>query len=293
MFQRALVCTDFTDGIYRLAQFIPSLAAAGFKQLVFSHHVSVEGDWEIPPKESEEVQQARQRLLELLREVPEEVEVAVEVMMGRPSENILRLIKKYESDIVFLGTPTRTMLEEKLFGSTTARLVERTPIPLMILRPQLISTYTTKELDLRFSHLFEYLLIPYDGSTGGDRLIEQIKEVVQNNPNSTLERCRLLWVIDEGARRELKGDAPVKQAQASLQKAQESLASLNLVVNTSIVEGDPLQEIIKAAEAHDISAIATCSSGTGGFLSWSVPSLTREILRRIWHPILFYPAGSN
>ena len=192
MFHRALVCTDFTDGVYRLAQFIPSLAAGGFDQLVFCHHVSVEGDWEIPPTDSEEVKQARQRLQGLIRDVPEGVEALVEVMMGRPSDNILRLAQKYNSDVIFLGTPTRTLLEEKLFGSTTARLVERTSVPLMILRPQLVSTYTTKELDLRFRNLFEYLLIPYDGSTGSQHLVNRIKQRVQDDPQSTLERCRLL-----------------------------------------------------------------------------------------------------
>lgn len=293
MFQRALVCTDFTDGIYRLAQFVPSLAASGFNQLVFCHHVSLEGDWEIPPTDPEEVDQARQRLSDLLREVPDEVEVAIEVMMGRPSDNILRLVNKYQSEIVFLGTPTRTLLEEKLFGSTTARLVERTPVPLMILRPQLVSTYTTKELDLRFRNLFEYLLIPYDGTAGGEYLLDQIKHIVKQNPKSTLERCRLLWVIDEGGRRELRGDAPMEQAEKQLQQVQADLAQLNLVVNTSVVEGDPLQEILKAAETHDISAIATCSRGIGGFLKWSVPSLTREILRHSWHPVLFYPPESK
>ncbi|PSN17474.1 universal stress protein UspA-like protein, partial [filamentous cyanobacterium CCP5] len=205
MFQRALVCTDFTDGLYRLAQFVPSLASGGFKQIVFCHHVSVEGDWEIPPTESDEVNEARQRFENLLREVPEHVEVAIEVMMGRPSDNILRLVKKYNSQVVFLGSPTRTLLEEKLFGSTSARLAEQTPVPLMILRPQLVSTYTTKELDLRFQNLFEYLLIPYDGSEGSDYLLDQIKQAVKRNPEAKLERCRLLWVIDDGVRPELRG----------------------------------------------------------------------------------------
>lgn len=292
MFRRALVCTDFTDGVYRLAQFVPSLAAGGFNQLVFCHHVSVEGDWEIPPTDSDQVNQARQRLLDLLREVPEGIEATVEVMMGRPSDNILRLVEKYQSEIVFLGTPTRTLLEEKLFGSTTARLVERTPVPLMILRPQLVSTYTTKELDLRFRHLFDYLLIPYDGSPGGDYLLSQIKQILKQNPEAKLERCRLLWIIDEGVRSEIR-NARFQQAEEQLQQVQQELAQLNLVVNTSIIEGDPLQSILKAAETYDISAIATCTRGIGGFLKWSVPSLTREILRHSWHPVLFYPPESN
>lgn len=289
MFQRALICTDFTDGIYRLAQFVPSLAAGGFKSLVFLHSISVESGPEIPREDSDILEPARQRLQELLREAPDDIDVTVEVQLGRASDCILRLAKQHQVDVIFLGTPTRTLLEEKLFGSTTAKLVEKTTVPMLILRPQLVSTYTTAELELRCAYLFRYLLVPYDGREGGKKLIQRLHHQVKNNPDSVLERVRLLWVIDENVRRELHGDHPVQQAQQELDKIQAELAELNLVVNTTIVEGSPLEEIMKTAETHDISAIAMCSSGSDGILKWSSPSLAREVLRCSWHPVLFFP----
>ncbi len=289
MFQRALICTDFTDGMYRLAQFVPSLAAGGFKSLVFFHNVSVESGREIPREDPELLEPARQRLQSLLREVPKDVDVTIEVQLGRPSDGILRLAKQHRADVIFLGTPTRTLLEEKLFGSTTASLAEKTGVPLVILRPQLVSTYTTAELELRCAHLFRYLLVPYDGTDGGKTLIRKIHQQVKDNPDSVLERVRLLWVIDDNVRRELHGDNPIQQAKQELDQMQAELAALNLVVSTTIVEGDPLEEILKTAEMHDIGAIAACSRDIGGILRWSAPSLTREILRCSWHPVLFFP----
>ncbi|MBD1876508.1 universal stress protein [Nodosilinea sp. FACHB-131] len=289
MFQRALICTDFTDGIYRLAQFVPSLAAGGFKSLVFFHSVSVDSEREIPRNSPELLEKPRQRLQALLRDLPNDIDVTVEVQMGRASESILRLAKKHQSDVIFLGSPTRTLLEEKLFGSTTANLAEKTTIPVVILRPQLVSTYTTAELKLRCAHLFRYLLVPYNGTQGGKSLLKKIQQQVKNNPNSVLERVRLVWVVDENVRRELRGDNSLKQAEQELDQLQSELAALNLVVNTTVVEGSPLIEILKTAEMHDIGAIATCSSNLGGILKWSAPSLTREILRSSWHPVLFFP----
>jgi nucleotide-binding universal stress UspA family protein len=276
--------------MYRLAQFVPALAAGGFKSLMLFHNVPVETEREIPRVDASLLDEPRQKLTDLLREVPEGIEVTVEVQMGRASDNILRLAKQFQADIIFLGTPTRTLLEEKLFGSTTVRITEKTKIPLLILRPQLMSTYTTAELELRCSYLFRYLLVPYDGSKGGNRLIEQIQQRVRENPDSVLERLRLAWVIHDGLRQELMGEeAAIQQAETQLDTIQARLADLNLVVNTTVAEGDPLEEILKMAEAHDISAIATCSSG-GGFLKWSTSSLTQEILRRSWHPVLFFPS---
>lgn len=292
MFRRALICTDFTDGIYRLAQFVPSLAAGGLKSLVFFHNVAIETEREIPREEPEKLAKAKEKLATLLREVPEDVEVTIEVMMGRPSDNILRLVKQYQVDVIFLGTPTRTMLEEKLFGSTTARVSEKAGVPLVILRPQLIATYTTAELELRCAHLFRYLLLPYDGSKGGKALVEFVRRQIEHNPGSVLERVRLLWVIDDSIRRAWQGDDPMQRAQDELEQVRAELAALNLVVNVTIVEGDPLKEIMAVAEAHDIGAIAICSTNAGGILKWSAPSLAREVLRCSWHPVIYVPSKS-
>jgi len=290
MFQRALICTDFTDGMYRLAQFVPALAAGGLKSFMFFHNVPMETEREIPRVDPHQLDEPRQTLTNLLREVPDGVEVTVEVQMGRASDNILRLAKQFRADIIFLGTPTRTLLEEKLFGSTTVRITEKTDIPVLILRPQLMSTYTTAELELLCKYIFRYLLVPYDGSRGGQRLIERIQQRVTDNPDSVLERVRLVWVINDGLRQELMGEeAAIQQAEEQLDLLQSRLADLNLVVSTDVAAGDPLEKILKMAETHDISAIATCSGG-GGFLKWSAPSLTKEILRRSWHPVLFFPS---
>jgi len=35
-----------------------------------------------------------------------------------------------------------------------------------------------------------------------------------------------------------------------------------------VVEGDPLEEILRAADRYDIGAIATSSRGIGGVLRW-------------------------
>lgn len=289
MFQRALICTDFTDGMHRLAQFVPSLAAGGFQSLTFFHNVAIDAEREIPSQDPEQLEKPKQRLLELLRDVPDHIEVKVEVQMGRASDNILRLAKQCHADIIFLGTPTRTMLEEKLFGSTTMQLAEKAHIPLMVLRPQLISTYTAIELELRLSHLFRYLLLTYDGQKGGKALIEKIRQQVQGNPTSVLKQVELLWVIDANIRREFHGEHPIEKAKAECETIKADLGSLGIDVNTTVVEGDPIQQIMLMAEQCDIRAIATCSSGLGGFLKWSTPSLTRDIIRRSWHPVLYFP----
>ncbi|MDB9525643.1 universal stress protein [Oscillatoria sp. CS-180] len=291
MFQRVLISTDFKDGLYRLGCVVPSLVQAGVTEATFFHNVAVQTDRSVPKVDEDGMKAARKRFEESIQTVPEGVTVDIHVTCGRPSDNIIKQVESSKCEVLFLGTPTRSALSEKLFGSTTAKLIERTSVPMIILRPQLISTYTTDELSLRCRNLMHNLLIPYDGTKGSSEFLDTLKTQIAKNPPPENHKYWLLWVIDENIRRELRGDNPLQEAQARLQQAANTLRELNVTVETVVKEGDPFEEIMNAADYYDIGAIATSSRGIGGFLRWSVPSLTREILRQSWHPVLYFPKG--
>ncbi|MEM9002071.1 MAG: universal stress protein [Cyanobacteria bacterium P01_F01_bin.86] len=289
MFQRALVCTDFEDGLYRLGYVLPGLVEGGLNAITLFHNVAVETERGVPKVDEAGIESARQRFQEIIQEVPQGTTVEINVECGLPIDNILKQVQVTAADVIFLGTPTRNVLSEKLFGSTTMGLVERTPVPMMILRPQLVSIYTTEELTIRCRNLFNYLLIPYDGTEGSNRFLEVLQAYLKKSPPPAAHKYCLLWVIDDSIRRELRGDNPMQDAEERLHKAGDMLRELGLTVETIVREGDPLEEILLVAEQYDISAIATSSRGIGGFMRWSVPSLTRDILRQSWHPVLYFP----
>lgn len=289
MFQRCLICTDFSDGLYRLVGFVPSLAASGIQQIVFLHSVPLWQEGEIPRIDEEAIASSRDRFQSSLKDVPEGVEVHIEVPSGRPIDNILKAAKKYEPDVILMGMPIQSLLQEKLFGSTTAELAKACTTPLLIVRPQLMSTYTREELELRCQHLFQYLLIPYDGSNAAKYLVQKVKDDAQNRPNNSLKQCMLMWVVDEGGRREIPKDYLLRDAQEKLKPVQAELEQLGLQVNAEARLGNPYEEILDAALEYDISAIAVSSDSLGKLIEWPVRSFAGELMRRSWHPILFFP----
>jgi nucleotide-binding universal stress UspA family protein len=289
MFQSALICTDFSDGLYRLVNVVPSLVAGGLQRIIFFHNAPLLTELEIPRVDEERAEKARQALSVACEGLPEGIEVKVEVASGRASDSILKAAEQYQVDVVFMGMPTRTLLTEKLFGSTTMGLTQRTHAPLMILRPQLMSAFTTAELKLRCESLFEYLLLPYDGSDGAETLVNKIRQGIQGNPDSELKRCLLCWVVDDSQRRGMMAPHPVEAAQTKLDKVKADLESLGLEVKTVVVEGSPQEELLKVAEANDISAIAVCARRASGIMRWSVPSFTSDLLRSSWHPVIYFP----
>lgn len=289
MFQRPLICTDFADNLQRLVHFVPSLAAGGMKHITFLNVVPLWKEGEIPRENTAEVNQARDRLQVALQQVPEDVEVRVEVESGRAIETILKVAKTHQADVIILGTPTRSLLNEKLFGSTTMELAQRVKTPLLVLRPQLLSAYTTEELNLRCQHLFRNLLIPYDNSEAAKFLIQQIQGCAQVAGVSVPEQALLCWVLPEGGRQEFLKEHQKQEAVKILAAVEAELKKSNIQVSTEVRSGNAVQQVLDAALMSDVTAIAVASDSLGRLLEWSGPSFTGELLRRSWHPVLVFP----
>ncbi|XPM56880.2 MAG: universal stress protein [Leptolyngbya sp. IPPAS B-1204] len=132
--------------------------------------------------------------------------------------------------------------------------------------------------------------MPYDGGKAAEYLLAQVKKYAERRPPSSLQECLLFHVIEDSDRIEkLLLENRIKEAEARLATAKTDLESTGLQVNTKIVLGEPIPETLKAALEYDITAIATASATMGKFAEWSGPSFTGELIRRSWHPILFFP----
>ena len=288
MFQSCLICTDFTDGLHRLVDCVPNLAQSGLKKIVFFHSVPLWEEGEVPRVDEEKIEKAKQRLQKALDDIPTGVEVDVEVLSGKPLDTIPRVLKKYSIDVIMTGTPIKSSLEENFFGSTSTGLAKLTAQPLNIIRPELITTYTLEELDLRCRHLWRYLLIPYNDTETARYLIEEIKKYAKDRPENSLKQCLLMTVVDDCGRKSILAEQRVKEAKSSIASVKEELEALDLEVNTLVKVGNPLQEITTAALDYDISAIAIATDYRNSLLQWTVRSFANDLMRSSWFPILLF-----
>ena len=288
MFQSCAICTDFTDGLYRFIDCVPNLAKCGLNKIVFFHSVPLWEEGEVPRVDDEKVEQAKQRLGKALDNVPDNVEVIVEVLSGKPLDTIPRVLKKHPVDVILTGTPIKSLLQEKFFGSTSTGLAKLTSQPLNIIRPELITTYTLEELDLRCRHLWRYLLIPYNNSKTARYLIDEIKKYAQDRPENSLTHCMLMSVVDDCGRKSVLAEQRVEESKKQLASVKEELEALNIEVNTLVKVGDPLHEISTAALDYDISAIAIATDYRNSLLQWTVRSFANDVMRSSWFPVLLF-----
>ena len=288
MFKSCLICTDFSDGMHRLVNFVPDLAQAGLKKIVFFNSVPLWSEGEIPRIDEERVEKVKARLNSATADIPEGVEVQIEVMSGKPLDTIPRVLQTHPVDVVFTGMPIRSFLQEKCFGSTSVGLGKLTDRPLTIIRPQLITTYTTEELSLRCQHIWRYLLIPYKEGKAARYLLDRIKQQVQEYPEGSLKKCMLITVVEEGGRTAILAQNRLEEAKENIAKAKEELEAIGLEVNTEVRQGNPIQEIMDAALEFDIGAIALATDYRNTLLEWTAPSFANDLMRSSWFPVVFF-----
>ncbi len=288
MFESCLICTDLADGLHRLVDFVPDLARGGLKKIIFFSSVPLWEEGEVPRIDTEKIQKVKELLSKALSNVPEGVEVKVEVASGKPLDTIPRVLHNYSVDVILTGTPIRSLLDEKFFGSTSVGLSKLTECPLTIIRPQLITTYTREELSLRCQHLWRYLLIPYNDGKSAHYLIERIKLYLQKYPETSLKKCMLISVVDNVGRQAVLKEYRLQEAQEKLESVKAELEALGIIVNTAVREGNPLHEIMDAALEFDISAIAIATSYRNSLLEFTAPSFANDVIRRSWFPVVFF-----
>lgn len=291
MFKHCLICTDFSDGLQRLAGFLEELSLCGIRKLIFLHTVSVWEDEHLANVDEGKLKEAKVYLESLLTKVPEGIEVKVEVSSVRYLDLVNKLVKQEAIDVIINGMPVRSNLESKLFGSHTLSLAKSTEVPVMILRPQLISTYTVEEIALRCQHLWRNLLVPYDASSSGKYLIQQLKKSLENPPGGQVQSIHFLSILEDSPRQPELLDKHRRDGEANLAQLKEEFRDLVPTIITEVRQGSAIQAILDAAFINDITAIAVASR-RASLLDWTVPSLTDNILNRSWFPLLFFsPKG--
>lgn len=288
MFESCLICTNYKDGLQRFVFFIDSLAESGLTEITFLHNVPLWDEGQVPREDKEKIALMKERFNSDLKP-SERVKVNIEITSGLVTENISKAIKKYQPQCLILGTSLRGITEDRIFGSTTMNIIEKINIPIMILRPQLISVYTSEELELRCRHLNRCWLVPCYNLEKARYLINQLKTFATNQCSIVPHKYIILAVIDDVSRSEILVKNKIEEVEIKLNQVKEELQSLGLEVDVMVKVGNPILETLEVALNQDISAIAVTDDREYGLLDWTIPSFTQKVLHRSWFPIVFFP----
>ncbi len=126
---KILFCSDFSECSERALQFALSLAAEYKSELSVLHVLE-----RVPSPQEREAETALV-LHRLEKSIPEEsrsgCKIKPVVRQGKPYEEIINLAEQEQTDLVVVGVRGRNALDLALFGSTTQRVIQLGPCPVL------------------------------------------------------------------------------------------------------------------------------------------------------------------
>lgn len=127
--RKILLCSDFSECTERALQYALSLAAEYSSELSLLHVLE-----HVPPAEKHEAEEA-DVLRRLEESVPAEARGCCEIRMvvraGKPYEEITKLAEQEQTDLIIMGVRGHNLLDLALFGSTTHRVLQLGPCPVL------------------------------------------------------------------------------------------------------------------------------------------------------------------
>ena len=84
---------------------------------------------------AEQLERATRRLDDMVREhLADDIDVQQRVTSGTPHIEIVRLARQYPADLIVMATHGRGFISHAILGSTTERVLRRTPCPVFVIR---------------------------------------------------------------------------------------------------------------------------------------------------------------
>ena len=282
MFDEILFPTDGSDGAADGLEFALDVAAARDATLhLLSVANTTRGALETAAQDETLDERAREVVDEAAERARERgVEVVEEVERG----NAYRVVCDYAAstgvDVVVMPTRGRRGLERFLLGSTTERVVRRSEVPVLTVRPDSNATA---------AYPFEDVLVGVDGSHCGRAALD-VGVAVADQEAAALH---LLSVVDVAAlgpdvRTEAIQDALEAEARSVVDDAAARASSAGVGPTAEVVQfGSSVQGAIRSyVEDEDVDLLVVGTHGRTGFDRFVLGSVAEFLVRTSPVPVL-------
>jgi len=208
------------------------------------------------------------------------VPTVTEVLQGEPYRTIVDYAETYDVDLVIMPTHGRRGLERFLLGSTTERVVRRSDVPVLTIRP---------DEDVTVRYPYRTVLIPTDGSDPANAALGVGLDVA----SATSAAVHLLSVVDVTSlgvdvRADIQSTALEEGAREILDAAAERATEAGVDPAATAVEfgGSITREIRAYVADHDVDLVVVGTHGRTGFDRYVLGSVTEQLVRTASVPVL-------
>jgi nucleotide-binding universal stress UspA family protein len=208
------------------------------------------------------------------------------LLEGEPiTDQILRYADDVGTDMIFLTSHGYTGMKRAVRGSIADTLLHKTSVPLLVMHP------TLADEDASPRSRFAHLLVPLDGSSLAEHILEPVRDVAEaTGAHVTLLRVIVsptvlgprLKPIDPA---QLEPDAGV--VRSYLTEVADALRGGGLEVSVQVAEGtSPAPVIADVADELEADLIAIATHGFGGLKRTLFGSTADQLLHKSRLPLL-------
>ncbi len=289
-----IICTtDFSDVSNAAIPFGIALAKQFGAKLFLCHvidlsSVAMYGEGFVAPLEQETkiADYAHEDLRKLIGDHPVDWEPLIPV--GHTAGEIARLAEEKNADLVVSATQGRSGLKRFVLGSVTERLMRTLPCPLLVIRGPERDYVTSMDKEIGFQRI----LVGCDFSPYSELTFQYGVSLAQEFQSEV----HLAHVIEPAAYKDLLR-APMEQTEGFEQdlrkKLNEKLAEMIpeevhnwCTLKTTLLAGQPHEELTKYAAAHDVDLIVLGVRGHSLVETLFVGSTTDRVVRKAPCPVL-------
>jgi len=212
--------------------------------------------------------------------------VTLDVTVGRPHEEIARTAERLGCDVIVMGSQGRTGANRIMMGSTTHRILGRSPLPVLATPPATRrargpakgwpGTLVIAPIDIDARARAEALAATVAARELGTQLeLVHIVEPISGPP----------WLQVDAERRNLQRQ---RRAAARLTQLQDELSGV--VTAVRVETGKPADEIAKIASSKHVALVVMTRRRGQGLLGPRQGSISYEVLCKANTPVLALPS---
>ena len=292
-FKNILCATDFSDFSNHTISYGVALAKEFEAKLFVSHvidlsSVAIYGEFQLDPvgQQNRIMEDADAQLKELTGDQPISWEPLITV--GKPADEISRAVGEKDIDLVITATRGRSGLKRIILGSVTERLMRTLTCPLLVVNSPEHTFISTADREVKI----EKILVGCDFSPDSIQALKHALSLAQEFE----AELHLVHVIETPTQPSLSNEntsvsREIQQDYRDLliQKLREMVpaeARYWCAPQTSLLEGQPYDEIVTYAESKNMDMIVLGVRGHGLVKTLFLGSTTDRVVRRSPCPVL-------
>lgn len=290
MLKRVLFPTDFSEVSEGILDWLVGLKEVGLKEIVLvrvinlTKVVGVTAGFDVDSWIKHEEKENEEKLAEKVKILEDNgirASYVSPIPRGDPVSEIIKSAQNEKVSLIIIGSKGKGFLKEILMGSVSEGVVRKSPVPVMLVKPQFLEKEKEKgekEVTLTIvpRNPFEKIVFAYDFSEYSKKVLEAVKGVAINGGKEVLIVNVSESGIEDGER-----DAMLKEALNDLNSVGVDAKAVNRV-------GTPYKEILNVAKEEDASVIMLGSRGLGFIQGALLGSTADSVVRNSEIPVIVF-----